>query len=352
MTYAVAAPLCRGVFSTFTINSNSKLFTGLRECWSREVYVQSRRQHGMATDDFFARVKFRFVGCCIGWMFLWVCAAGFCGPIEHVVIVSMDGARPDYVLSAQSSNIQSMAAHGAFSWWAQTVNPSVTLISHASMLTGCQPGKHGINWNTWKPEAGFVKTSTCFELVKKSGGDTAMFIGKEKLCHIAKPGTVDKFERVKGKAEAISTAAAAYFMTNRPALMFVHYPDPDAAGHGFGWGSTQYLESIKNCDQGIGILRNAVGQTGLASNTLFIITADHGGHQRGHGTKNMRDMTIPWIAYSPEHVMPGEIQTEVSTCDTAVTAVHALGLKIDPQWDGKALVEIFIPDKVKDGRER
>ena len=244
-----------------------------------------------------------------------------------------------------------MAAHGAFSWWAQTVNPSVTLISHASMLTGCQPGKHGIDWNDWKPEAGFVKASTCFELVKQSGGGTAMFVGKEKLRHIAKPGTLDKFEMVKGSAQTISTAAAAYFMTNHPALMFVHYPDPDAAGHSFGWGSMPFLVAIQNCDQGIGLLYRAVVQAGLASNTLFIITADHGGHQRMHGTKDLRDMTIPWIAYSPEHVMPGEIQAAVSTCDTAATAVHALGLKGDPQWDGKALVEIFVSDQVVATRE-
>jgi len=305
-----------------------------------------RRDSRMAWRPMFCtRTQLRFAGCWIWGMLLWWCAAGFCGPIEHVVIISLDGARSDYALAAQSTNIQFMAAHGAFSRWAQTVNPSVTLISHASMLTGCQPVKHGIDWNTWKPRAGFVKTSTCFELVKKSGGGTAMFVGKHKLMHIAKPGTVDKFETVEGPAQTISTAAAAYFQTNRPALMFVHYPDPDAAGHAYGWGSAPFLAAIKNCDQGIGILQGAVAQAGLASNTLFIITADHGGHQRLHGTRDVRDMTIPWIAYSPGHVMPGEIQDGVSTCDTAATAVQALGLKGDPQWDGKALVEIFVSDK-------
>ena len=281
----------------------------------------------------------------ICWLFLFGWATGFGAPLEHVLIVSLDGARSDYVLSAQSSNIQFMASHGAFSWRAQTVYPSLTLIAHAAMLTGCQPGKHGIDWNDWKPEAGFVKTSTCFELVKQSGGGTAMFVGKEKLRHIAKPGTLDKFEIVKGAAELLSTTAAAYFMTNRPALMFVHYADPDAAGHKFGWGSTQYLEAMNNCDQGIGLLRRAVLQAGLASNTLFILTADHGGHQRTHGTRDPSDMTIPWIAYSPGHVLPVAIQAEVSVCDTAATAVHALGLKVDQQWDGKALVEIFVSAK-------
>lgn len=307
--------------------------------------MNNQHRHSMTANGLFMKSHFRLALYCICWMCLCLGTPGFCGSIEHVIIVSMDGARPDYVLSVQATNIQAMAAQGAFSWQAQTVNPSVTLVSHASMLSGCQPAKHGIDWNDWQPEKGFIKTNTCFELVKKSGGGTAMFVGKEKLRHIAKPDTLDKFEWVKGSAETIAIAAAVYFKTNQPALMFVHFQDPDAAGHGFGWGSLPYLTAIKNCDQGIGILRIGVERAGLASRTLFIITADHGGHQRTHGTKDVRDMTIPWIAYSPGNVVAGEIQGSISTCDTAATAVYALGLKVDPQWDGKAVEEIFTSNK-------
>ncbi|MDD5677527.1 MAG: alkaline phosphatase family protein [Kiritimatiellae bacterium] len=314
--------------------------------------MNNKHWYGMLTKNCLMNSRLLSAGCWIWWLCLWLVTTGFSGPIEHVIIVSMDGARPDYVLSAQASNIQAMAAQGAFTWWAQTVNPSVTLISHTSMLSGCQPAKHGIDWNTWKPSKGFIKTNTCFELVKKSGGRTAMFVGKAKLRHIAKPDTVDTFESVEGPAMTISTAAAVYFKTNQPDLLFVHYPDPDAAGHAFGWGAAPYLAAIKDCDQGIGLLRIGVEQAGLADRTLFIITADHGGHQRSHGTKDVRDMTIPWVAYSPGNVIPGEIQTGISTCDTAATAVYALGLKVDPQWDGKAAEEIFADGKAAGVRKR
>ncbi len=277
-----------------------------------------------------------------GCLFLLLSATAWCGPIEHVIVVSLDGARGDAVLSAPATNLQAMAASGAYTWWAQTIAPSKTLVAHCSMLTGCQPDKHGTSFNQWMPAQGYVKANTCFELVKKSGGGTAMFVGKGKLRHIARPGTVDAYESVQGPPETVSAAAAAYFATNRPALMFVHYRHPDDAGHGSLWGSTQYLASITACDRGIGMLRAAVDQAGLASNTLFIVTADHGGHGGDHGTKDVRDMTIPWIAWRPGQVKPGEIQGSVSVCDTAATAVWALGLKPDPQWDGKPLVEIFL----------
>ncbi len=46
-------------------------------------------------------------------------------------------------------------------------------------------------------------------------------------------------------------------------------------------------------------------------------------------------MTIPWIVYSPGNIDPGAIEGPVSICDTAATAVSALGLEPDPEWDGR-----------------
>jgi arylsulfatase A-like enzyme len=53
-------------------------------------------------------------------------------------------------------------------------------------------------------------------------------------------------------------------------------------------------------------------------------------------------MTIPWVCYGPGIIKPGEVQAPVWTCDTAATAVVALGLKVDPEWDGKPVSEIFV----------
>ena len=282
-------------------------------------------------------------------VFLWVAlalATGFCAPAEHVVIVSLDGGRPDVILTSNTPNIHEMAEQGAYTWWAQTINPSITLPSHSSMLTGCLPQKHGVTWNDWKPELGFVKTTTCFEIAKQAGMTTAMFVSKQKLEHIAKPGTVDKFVTISGDdAVAAAKAAGEYFQKKKPNLLFVHFSDPDATGHAHHWGSKEYRTAIENCDRGIGILRAIVKDAGVSATTVWIITADHGGHLNSHGSTDVRDMTIPWICYDPGIVQPGEIEEPVSTCDTAVMAVCALGLKPDSQWDGKILSGIFISNK-------
>jgi len=260
--------------------------------------------------------------------------SAFAGPIDHVLVVSLDGARPGDLQSVAATNLQAMAAVGAVSWTAQTIDPSVTLIAHASMLTGCQPAKHGVDWNDYQP-TNYVKTNTCFEAVKASGRGAAMVASKSKLVSIAKPGTVDAFIVNKQAAEQVAAEAAAYFEANRPALLFVHFSDPDIAGHSTGWGSPEYLDSLLACDRGVALLRAAVAEAGAASRAVFLVTADHGGHGTGHGTTDPLDMTIPWIAYGPGNVEQGSLTNPVSVCDTAATAVSALGLPVDPGWDGQ-----------------
>ncbi|MCX7597485.1 MAG: alkaline phosphatase family protein [Armatimonadetes bacterium] len=273
--------------------------------------------------------------------FLVACAALlFAAPADHVVIVSVDGGRPDAILMSNTPNLRHIAANGAYTWWAQTIDPSSTLPAHCSMLTGCKPSKHGITWNDrFRPDAGYVRTTTCFELAKRAKMGTAMFVAKSKLEHIAKPGTVDKFEVIGGGARAVAATAAKYFTTHKPALMFVHFADPDAAGHAHGWGSPEQRKAFEECDKAVGILWQGV-RAGGASRPVVIITADHGGHLKSHGSRDPRDMTIPWLAYGPGIVKPTQIEREVWVYDTAPTALWLLGLAFDTRWDGRPVAEI------------
>jgi predicted AlkP superfamily pyrophosphatase or phosphodiesterase len=266
-------------------------------------------------------------------------------PADHVVIVSIDGGRPDVILASDTPNLHEMARTGAWTWRAETVDPSLTLVAHSSMLSGCQPGKHRILWNDWEPKRGFIQSATCFEIAHAAGMRTAMFVAKRKLEHIAKPKTVDQFATVEGGAPAVARVAADYVRKNKPNLLLVHFTDPDTAGHAHHWGSPEQRGAVEACDRGIGILREAVKDADISEKTLFIVTADHGGHLNTHGTTDARDMTIPWIACGSGITKPHQIEEPVSVCDTAPTAVCALGLKPDPQWDGKALTGLFAIEK-------
>jgi arylsulfatase A-like enzyme len=78
----------------------------------------------------------------------------------------------------------------------------------------------------------------------------------------------------------------------------------------------------------------------MRQDTLIIITADHGGHGTTHGTRRLEDMTIPWIIAGPG-VWHRVLSTNVNTTDTAATVAWALGLPIQPDWDGRPVLEAF-----------
>src|SRR5688572_15930647 len=66
---------------------------------------------------------------------------------DRALILSVDGLRPDVMLRADTPNIRALMDQGSFSLWARTTEASVTLPSHATMVTGVSPDKHKITWN-------------------------------------------------------------------------------------------------------------------------------------------------------------------------------------------------------------
>jgi phosphonoacetate hydrolase len=71
-----------------------------------------------------------------------------------VLILSIDGLRPDAIALAPMPNLLAILQNSAYTLSAQTVYPSVTLVAHASMLSGLCPSKHGVDWNDYLPEKG------------------------------------------------------------------------------------------------------------------------------------------------------------------------------------------------------
>jgi hypothetical protein len=73
----------------------------------------------------------------------------------------------------------------------------------------------------------------------------------------------------------------------------------------------------------------------------LIVTADHGGNGRDHGSDNPLDVTIPWIAWG-QSVTPGEITVRrVTTMDTASTVLFLLGISLPQGWMGAPVTNAF-----------
>jgi predicted AlkP superfamily pyrophosphatase or phosphodiesterase len=268
-------------------------------------------------------------------------APAFAENARHVFIVSFDGGKPSVMQESAMPVLKHMQKQGASTWQAFTVDPSITLVAHASMLTGVQPNKHLIDWNEWKQEKGLVQVPTIFALAKKQGLITGLIAGKEKFKHLNTPQSLDLFSIPAYSALRVAKTAADFILAKKPNLTFIHFADSDGAGHEFGWGSAEQKASFADEDAALKILRDAITQAGIEKDSVIILTADHGGHDKTHGTTSLEDMHIPWIAWGKGVKAHYAIGQRVNTVDTAATALWLLGVEIPQNFDGVPVKAAF-----------
>ncbi len=258
---------------------------------------------------------------------------------QYVFLIVVDGLRPDALQRAQTPNIDRLWQSGLYSWKAQTVLPSLTLPAMASLLSGLPPERHHISWNYWDPERGRITVPTVFDLAQKAGVSTAAFVSKRKLAHLFQLET--PLHVLNGNARQVLEAATEYISEHRPRLVLLHVSDVDDAGHRYGWMTVRQVQAVERVDEAIGILLKTLEDLKILNESVIIVTADHGGHGRIHGTDDPRDMTIPWILWTPEIEIGREVAQSVRIYDTAATVLAALDVAIPSEWEGVPVLEAF-----------
>ena len=171
------------------------------------------------------------------------------------------------------------------------------------MFRGVTPQRHGILTNTWVPQVRPVPSLV--DVLHQAGKRTAFFYNWEQLRDLADPGSLDRSYYMNNchepnGDEELASLAAATLREWTPDFAFVYLGGTDVVGHDHGWMSAEYLAAIGRADTAIGTVLEAVNQ----EETTVIVTSDHGGHERTHGTEMDEDMTIPWVIAGPP-VSPG-----------------------------------------------
>ena len=269
--------------------------------------------------------------------------------VEHVIVISIDGCRPDVLLKSNTPALHELFHRGSFSFWAQTVPIAITLPSHVSMLTGVSVERHGINFNderaTTRPI--YPNAVTLFEVAHAHGLTTALVSGKSKFEALAKPGTVDWLalpDEAKTSDEFVVENASAVITQHRPQVMFIHFPGADTAGHAKGWDSPEQIAAIEKIDRGIGDIVTTLQNEKLLDSTVIIVSADHGGSGRTHGAGDVRSLCIPWIAAGPGVRKNFDLtllrDLTVNTTDTFATACFLMGMQPPDGIDGKPIYQI------------
>jgi hypothetical protein len=87
---------------------------------------------------------------------------------------------------------------------------------------------------------------------------------------------------------------------------FVHFHNPDTAGHASGWGGTAYNNAVALVDDYLGQIFSLVEtNAALKGKTAIILTSDHGGTGTNHATAtDALDYVIPFLVWGPT-VTPG-----------------------------------------------
>ncbi|MCP5558318.1 MAG: alkaline phosphatase family protein [Verrucomicrobiaceae bacterium] len=88
------------------------------------------------------------------------------GPAEHVILVSIDGWAHHYFEDpkCQMPAVKTLAANGARAKRMECSYPTVTWTNHTTLVTGVQPGKHGVIGNDYFDRAQRKKDPPSFPI--------------------------------------------------------------------------------------------------------------------------------------------------------------------------------------------
>lgn len=256
--------------------------------------------------------------------------------MKKVILISVDGMRPDGFLACKNPYIHQMMQQSFYTLNGRTVFPSVTLPCHMSLFHSVPPQRHGITTNLYLPMA--RPLNGLFEQLKNAKKTCAMYYNWEPLRDVSRPESLRYAEYLHAySAESTDTlltdSALARIQASKPDFVFLYMVETDEkGGHNHGWMTEGYLQRISIAVDNIRRVIEAYGQE-----YDILVTADHGGHDRMHGTPEPEDMTIPMF-YFGEEFPSGTCFTGGSILDIAPTITHILGVEPAEEWEGKSVI--------------
>jgi predicted AlkP superfamily pyrophosphatase or phosphodiesterase len=246
-------------------------------------------------------------------------------PGVPVVLISIDGLKPDYVLEADKHglkipNLRRLASEGAHASGVTGVLPTVTYPSHTTMVTGVSPSKHGIianspfdpfskNMNGWYWYAEDIKAQTLWDACAKAGIPTSsvdwpVTVGakidfnivqywraengedRKLIRALSTPRLFDEAESALGSytdgndysiAGDLRRAAFNVYLIEKkkPRLHLSYFGALDEEEHRSGPYSAQTFAVLEQLDGAIGKIRAAAEKIG-GGRAVVCVVSDHG----------------------------------------------------------------------------
>lgn len=256
---------------------------------------------------------------------------------SKVILISIDGMRPDGFLACNNPYCKTLMEDSTYALKAASVFPTVTLPCHVSMFHSVPPERHGVMTNTYVPPVRPIQG--LFEVLKAQGAKCGMFYGWEELRDISRPGSLDRAEYVESYSAphtdtVLTDRALEYIKTEKPDFVFLYMVETDTkGGHDCGWMTDTYLEYVSVA---IDNVKRVIEEAGR--DYTVIITADHGGHMRGHGDDSPEDMNIPMFFVGREFEKNREIDG-IGLLSIAPTVTDIMGCESPREWEGGSVLK-------------
>ena len=274
---------------------------------------------------------------------------------RQAILFLIDGLRPDAIDPSATPAIHRLSLGGTSAANACTVSPELTLPCITSLIHSQPPQQHNVLDNLWTPNAAL--SPGLFEVVKEGGGSTVAIYSYEPLRDLGRPESLDfsyyhrhTHPHTDGRELELAAVAADVLVRDRPSFTFLYIEITDLAGHGYGWMSPEYMEAVSRADRAVELVMDEVAAANMMEETIFLLTADHGGHDHQHGWHGSpqgdyesptEDIAIPWML-AGSGIRKGKVlEQEVSILDCAPTLAHLLGLPIPSAWQGRVVSEAF-----------
>jgi arylsulfatase A-like enzyme/Flp pilus assembly protein TadD len=320
----------------------------------------------------------RSVFCVPPWLLLYVSVAVVgCGRntarpspdfARNLLFITIDTLRADRVgaygaTNVETPNIDRLAREGARARHS-TVHVPLTRPSHISIFTGLYPAEHGIRDNVSPPLRQDVPLLA--ETLKASGFSTAAFIGSIVLSRQSGLDRgfdhySDTFEigeddarflnTIQRPGDVVTGEAVDWIKTHAKERFFAwlhlydpHDPYEPPGGYATTYADRPYDGEVAWSDELVGRLLGALEDAGAATQTLVIVTSDHGEGLGEHGEEvhgyfvYETTLSVPLVLRGPG-VRPGTVVDVLArSIDLFPTVVDLLGVaRQAPTTSGRSL---------------
>lgn len=273
---------------------------------------------------------------------------------EHVVFIGLDGWGAYSLPKADMPNVKKLMSEGAYTLKKRSSLPSSSAINWASMFMGAGPELHGYTqWGSKTPELPSRELNqhgifpTIFQLLRDNQpkAEIGCLYEWDGIKYLVDSLSLDFNYHVPNSQKTpqdLCQQAVKYIKEKQPNLVAICFDNPDHVGHADGHDTPAYYTKLKELDTYVGQIVQAVKDAGMIENTIFILTSDHGGINKGHGGKTMKEMETPFII-SGKNISKGICFDDISMMqyDVASTIAYIFNLQQPQVWIGRPMKSLF-----------